>query len=416
LQRNLQRLFSNDDEAPGKGDPDKGERWLAQAGDMTRDLEPATAAMVLHRLAQRYHRSGRWELAAETMRMIVDRYGREPQATQAAAWLLTYYASSEAAWRSRSQHRSIVRQATAEIPSDARSAAKTADFKADLRSGELLPETSSNLLRRAGRAAAIGTQISRIQPALFARPALRFPLATAHRHQGYPRQAERYYQLLKAGDRDDAWTKCAQTELWLGQGSGVPPLPVWNCRLANGRPYLDGRLDDMAWKKVARVPLKLAGHPEQTTGTAMLTYDQEFLYLAVECTKANGVSYAPDKQKRTRDADLSNHDHVELLLDVDRDRSTYYRLAVDHRGFCHDSIWGDATWNPKWFVSHGGDAKHWVIEAAIAWDQLAAETPGMRHVWAAQIQRITPGVGFQSWSTPASPAGAPSGFGLLVFE
>ena len=32
------------------------------------------------------------------------------------------------------------------------------------------------------------------------------------------------------------------------------------------------------------------------------------------------------------------------------------------------------------------------------------------------LQRVVPGVGFQSWTTPASTAITPEGFGLLLFE
>ena len=37
-------------------------------------------------------------------------------------------------------------------------------------------------------------------------------------------------------------------------------------------------------------------------------------------------------------------------------------------------------------------------------------------MWAVGIQRVVPGVGFQSWSTPAAVAVLPDGFGYLVFQ
>ncbi|MCG8585052.1 MAG: hypothetical protein MI757_10100, partial [Pirellulales bacterium] len=411
LQRNLIQLFKSDNDNPGDG-----ERWLAQADDMTRELETSDAVALLDRLAERYHMTGRWELAAETRRMILDRYGTDPQAAQSAHWLLRYYASSEAEWRWRDARRGVARQVTAEIPDKPSEGATHADYEADPRTGEVLPGTSSGLLRRAGRAAAIGTQVARIWPELFARPSLRFALAAAHRHQGLPRQAERYFQTLKLAGRDDAWAKCAAAELWLNEASGVPPLPVWTCAATNSKPYLDGRLDEEMWKKADGVTLTLVDNRKRSTGEAKLRYDAEYLYFAAACEKAGGVDYTIEKQPRPRDADLSQHDRVELLLDIDRDRDIFYRFAIDHRGFCHDSVWGDATWNPKWFVARGGDDQTWVVEAAIRWQDLAAAAPRTKHVWAAQIQRVTPGVGFQSWSSPASPKGTPQGFGLLVFE
>ena len=39
-----------------------------------------------------------------------------------------------------------------------------------------------------------------------------------------------------------------------------------------------------------------------------------------------------------------------------------------------------------------------------------------RDAWAVGVQRTIPGVGFQSWSAPASTQVTPEGFGYLIFE
>jgi hypothetical protein len=103
------------------------------------------------------------------------------------------------------------------------------------------------------------------------------------------------------------------------------------------------------------------------------------------------------------------------LLDVDRDFATYYRLAIDERGWTHESCWHDATWNPSWFVATGGDDKAWTAEAAIPLSELTMMPPSPGASWALGIQRTVPGVGFQSWTQPASPAVSPEGFGYLLF-
>ena len=48
---------------------------------------------------------------------------------------------------------------------------------------------------------------------------------------------------------------------------------------------------------------------------------------------------------------LAPFDRVCLLLDVDRDYSTYYHLQIDQRGCTREDCWGDVTWNPKWYVA-----------------------------------------------------------------
>ena len=105
------------------------------------------------------------------------------------------------------------------------------------------------------------------------------------------------------------------------------------------------------------------------------------------------------------------------MLDVDRDWTSYWRLSVDHRGQTGDDCWGDRTWNPQWFVAAAKQPTSWTCEAAIPWSELASKAPQPGDTWAAGVERVVPGVGFQSWTTPASAAVArPEGFGLLMFE
>ncbi len=148
----------------------------------------------------------------------------------------------------------------------------------------------------------------------------------------------------------------------------------------------------------------------------MLACDGQFLYLAVECRRAAGPSYATPTRPRPRDPDLSPHDRLEIFLDLDRDHATWYRLVVDSRGWVAEDCWGDKTWNPTWFVARDSDDQRWTIEAAVPLDQLTGRYPQARDVWALGAQRIVPGVGFQSWSQPAAPEVRPEGFGYLIFE
>ncbi len=153
----------------------------------------------------------------------------------------------------------------------------------------------------------------------------------------------------------------------------------------------------------------------------MLAYDEEFLYIGAQLLRGpNAFTTARRASRPTSPAramlDLADHDRVELLIDVDRDYATFYRLAIDHRGWTGESCWHDTSWNPTWFVASGGDEDAWTAEAAIPLAELAVEPPGPKTTWAVGVQRIVPGVGFQSWSHPAAPEVVPEGFGLLDFQ
>ena len=188
-------------------------------------------------------------------------------------------------------------------------------------------------------------------------------------------------------------------------------------RCSEARPRLDGDLDEPLWQQAERQELKstLADDAEWPA-TVLLAYDDEFLYLAVVCRMAPLADYPSETRTRPRDADLTRHDRVEILLDVDRDRTTYYRLSVDHRGWTADECWGDASWNPRWFVAQARDDESWTIEAAIPLAELSTERVGPKTFWAIGLQRIVPDIGFQSWSRPATVAGSPEGLGYLIFD
>ena len=374
-------------------DPQGGVGLLAQAGELTRGLDPESAAGILYHLGQRYCRTGHWPLAAEAFELLADRHPEHPLARPALVWLVQYYASSEAAWRVQGAQRMTVQQTSA----------PAVDFSGQ----ENRPE----------RASGFGHQIEQTRPVLFAEPALRFPLAVADRLRGFPRQAERFYLARQRSATRDAWWACAQGEAWLAEPKGLPPKPVLTCAATASKPRLDGRLDDAVWQRAKAAELRSPLDDDDPWPAAvLLAYDAEFLYVGVQCRQAPGGRYPAGEGPRPRDPDLSGHDRIDLLVDLDRDFTTYYRLSIDHRGWTGDECWGDATWDPAWFVAATTNDGLWTAEAAIPLEQLTGRFPASRAVWAIGIQRVVPGVGFQSWNTPATAEVTPEGFGYLIFE
>ena len=363
-----------------------GEQLLAQIDDLTRDLDDQSRGQILYQLGDRYYRTGHWASAAETFQVLSERYPQHALTPQALLWLVQYYASGEAAWR-----------------------VERGDGK-----------------KRFEQAAALGQQIERTRPELFAEPALCFPLAAAYRGLGQARQAERFYQAQSYGGDRGAWSACAQSELHLVNPSAKTSQakPMLVCVKTQTKPRLDGVLDDPVWQEAKPAALQSAQHDDGDWPAAvMLAYDAEFLYIAAHCrqTPAAGepaaeIGDGSRLAKRPRDADLSAHDRIEVLIDVDRDFTTYYRLAIDDRGWTNDSCWGDSTWDPNWFVAVKREQGVWTVEAAIPLAELVGRPPPPGSTWAVGIQRVAPGVGFQSWTTPAAISVLPDGFGYLVFR
>ncbi len=247
-----------------------------------------------------------------------------------------------------------------------------------------------------------------------------------------------------------------QSELHIAEADARPLKPRLKCVRVDAKPRLDGRLDDPVWQQARTAALVSAQHDDgQWPAAVMLAHDAEFLYLAIQCRNPPGNekgekgpsnndfgifrgeqpsppaplpkgegSYSistllpkgEGSRARPRDADLSLHDRVEVLIDIDRDYTTYYRLAIDDRGWTNDRCWEDRSWNPTWYVASSRDGHGWTAEAAIPLKELTSQPLKPHETWAIGLQRVAPGVGFQSWNSPAAVEVLPDGFGLLEFE
>jgi hypothetical protein len=207
--------------------------------------------------------------------------------------------------------------------------------------------------------------------------------------------------------------------MWLeDRHDGNPPKSALACPPAASRPRLDGVLGDPVWQHDQRAVLSSPRRDDAAWPAAVwLAYDQQFLYLAARCRKAPNVKYPPGNGPRPRDSDLSRYDRVELWLDVNRDYTSYWRLAIDHRGWTGESCTEDSTWDPTWYVAAADDDVHWHAEAAIPLAELAPQPPSKGQAWTVGMRRTVPGTGRQSWTEPASAdAVRPEGFGLLIFD
>ena len=259
--------------------------------------------------------------------------------------------------------------------------------------------------------------IEKTRPRLYSDPAFRFALATAHRQHGQPRNAEKLMTALAAAGLDDAWTACATAEQWLAHPTPTNPKKLLPCLTTGSRPQLDGKLNDPVWRQVKSVSLQSPRKDDADWPAVVVTaFDKEFLYIGASCRRPKSAVYTADALPRKHDADLAAHDRVEICLDIDRDYGSYWKLAVDSRGCTAESCFGDATWNPTWYVASGGDNQFWTFEAAIPLAELIPKAPRVSDVWSIGIQRIIPNIGQQSFTQPASIPERGEAFGLMVFE
>ncbi len=276
--------------------------------------------------------------------------------------------------------------------------------------GELTPD------ERLERATLLGGYLEKARPAVYAEPALRFPLAVASRKLGFANTADRYFAVLSKANVNTAWGTAARAENWLAAPDALPPdKPLAACKATPNPPHLDGVMDEPFWQQAE--PLRVASaaaRDDATAATMQLARDEEYLYLALTCPRLRDENYATSDEPRRRDADLTMFDRVHLALDVDRDYSTAYQLVVDCRGWTRDACWGNANWNPRWFVASKLGETAWTAEVAIPWSELASPPPAVLDTWCLGVERKTSRGNTSSWTGVADDS--PDAFGMLLFR
>jgi photosystem II stability/assembly factor-like uncharacterized protein len=424
-QRNVQAIITRSEQGQLNA-----ARYAAQLNDLTADLDTTTAGNIIYQLAQHYRQNGNWPLAAETFSLLAQQYPEHPLSEAALVWLVRYWSSSECDWRERfaaqssgrntatiqlADHVSVFQPATTlgQVPPAKNHTAPRG--KAPEIQGRVAVVDNTLDTDRSARAMALGKLLEQRSPATYAEPEVRFALASAQRKRGMTKAAEHYYLDVARMRNHDAWWSCAAGEQWLNEPQHDSPKAVVHA--ARGpKPRLDAKLDDEIWQGALPAELLAAAVSDDTAARAKVAYDDEFLYIAVECKQFAGADYSAEMSPRPYDADLSQHDHIDIFLDLDRDWSTWYRLTVDHRGCTGEACWDDNAWNPQWYVAAATGDGVWTVEAAIPLVELTGNAPQPKQAWGLGIQRTIPGVLFQSWTKPASGAVVPEGFGYLMFE
>lgn len=393
-ERNVQQILLRAAGKSGQATP-----WLAQLEDLLTELPPNAAGEALFQLGRHYQAAGRLELRAEVLERLVHDYPTHALAEKAALWLLKLESSSEARW-------GLLRDVVDERP------AVLVDKTGQLAGGrrQVVPAAAERPIATAAE------RIDRRMPGLRSEPNVRCMLASLKRRDKGDSAVLPLWEKLARDHALGSWSQCARGEIWLTKNVGLAPKPTAVCLPTRDRPELDGILDEEFWAQREILQLTSAAEDDdEWKATVQLARDNEFLYWAIACRKAHGVSYEPSSAARPRDANLSTQDRVELVIDVDRDYSTFYRLSVDHRGWTSEACFGELSWNPKWFVAANSDESTWTVEAAIPLSELTPASPARNEVWAIGLQRTVPGVGFQSWNHPSHPDVRPEGLGYLRF-
>jgi photosystem II stability/assembly factor-like uncharacterized protein len=403
------------------GDPVQARQLPAVLSRQLAELDEDRGAEAVFALGCLYADSGQWLLARETFLLMVDRYPAHRLTPEAARWLLRFGASSEARRREEMKHFVVAVQSPLGSPPEANSEeqGKAGPTRRPR------PKAATALIRRQDdirewlrSSLALGDILAVLHPRLYQQPDVQFCLRAAQRQLGQVEEPRLWYTQYCAQQLGGAWHAAAAAELWLLGRVGQSPKPSAWCPEAQTPPYLDGHLDDPCWTR--HPPLRLSdaiGTSSEAYATEVwLARDASFLYLALRCSHPDNGHAKPPLRPRPRDADLDPFDRVSLLLDLDRDYATCFRLEVDQRGCVREDCWGDRSWNPKWYVAVHAEATAWQIEAAVPLTELTGEPIRPGQAWAFNLIRTIPGQGVQVFSGPSGQEPRLQDMGLLLFS
>ena len=201
-------------------------------------------------------------------------------------------------------------------------------------------------------------------------------------------------ELARRRDRLGLW---AESEFQQLQGMRSTVLRTVNLPKSAVRPVLDGRLADGIWEGVEELVLESSMDGAGGTGEeglrslAMLSWDDEFLYLGARLGRRSGSAVLPVAAERRYDEPHLDRDRLEFSVDTDRDLLTAFRLTVDETGRTDEACWELSRWNPEWYVAVDSDEQAWRVELAIPLAELSSEAVRPGALWSLRLRRLSPG-------------------------
>jgi len=184
-------------------------------------------------------------------------------------------------------------------------------------------------------------------------------------------------------------------------------------------PLIDGVINEECWERALETgSFVCAGDTEKTADpqtSFKVIYDKEKIYFGIHAEE-------PDTSKlilkETARDGWSDGDSLEIFLDTNYDRLTYYQFAANLLGNQFDGYRKDkGKWNTDWDVAVKIDKESWSMEIGIKFSDLGISTPEKGAVWGLNVCRNTRGdLQYSSeWAEVGGSFHSPGKFNSLVF-
>ena len=181
---------------------------------------------------------------------------------------------------------------------------------------------------------------------------------------------------------------------------------------------VDGMLDEPCWGKAVKITRFLDiydnSRPASPQTYFQVVYDKSTLYFGITGDEPNMKEVI--REAFPRDA-WPRGTSIEIFLDTNSDRATYYQFATNLGGSVFDSYNTDTKWNGNWKVASKIFKDRWTIEVAVPFSDFGMESPATGSRWGLNLCRNREG-GLQyssSWAPVGGDFHNPGKFNTLVF-
>jgi predicted phosphodiesterase len=190
------------------------------------------------------------------------------------------------------------------------------------------------------------------------------------------------------------------------------------CPKVAAGPVIDGKLTDGAWREASRNTgfLWHSGQALRTQQTAFrVCYDSDMLYLGIRFDGGPPQAKATEKD----DDEIWVDDGVEIFIDTNLDRTTYYQIIVNANGVAYDALGHDKTWDSNLRAAAAREAGAWTIEVALPWAAMTGARPEAGQRLGLNLVRDWPSIeqfSHSHWSPTLGSNHVPDRFGILVLQ
>ncbi len=149
----------------------------------------------------------------------------------------------------------------------------------------------------------------------------------------------------------------------------------------NSAPIIDGKIDDSIWQRkpdvfkfigIEYLPFDRLEYPSVRT-EVWFTYDQTNFYVAMRCYEPLIDMLKTDVNKR--DGNLWTDDSIEVALDTNRDRKSYYHFMINAAGVIYDAFGLNNSYDTDVKAAVSKDNDGWNVELAIPWANIKVQPP-----------------------------------------